>query len=207
MTHSRLHALTDGIFAIAMTLMVFEFKLPVLKSLTNHDLRIALLSQKEVFISYFISFTTLFVYWRAHNFVLTFLAKNIDINLLTFNTIFLLFVGLIPFTTQIAGTYHTIPLAVCIYALNIIAIGLSLFAMRVYIERSERIDNVARTPEQRRAALIRMLLPVGFALIAIPFTLINTGAAYSILLLGVGYNFLNNAEFLARRPKMAPQYL
>src|ERR1041385_3390693 len=106
MTHGRLHALADGIFAIVMTLMVLELKLPSLHGSSNHELWQALLDQKAIFISYFISFAVLFIYWRAHNFVITVFAKSIDINLLTMNGIFLFLVGLIPFTTHLAGSFN-----------------------------------------------------------------------------------------------------
>jgi len=204
MTHGRLHALTDGIFAIVMTLMVLELKLPVIRGTTNRDLWNSLFAQKAIFVSYFVSFAVLFVYWRAHNFVITILAKNININLLTINGIFLFLVGLLPFSTQLAGTYNTIPLALSLYALNIIAIGLTLLWMRTYIERSDFIDNLTRTKAQRRAALIRTLLPVSFAALAIPFSFISTGLADVILLIGVGYNFLNNAADLADKFLITP---
>jgi uncharacterized membrane protein len=204
MTHGRLHALADGIFAIVMTLMVLELKLPTIKGSSSHQLWSALLAQKAIFASYFISFAVLFIYWRAHNFVLTILAKNIDINLLTANGIFLFLVGLVPFTTQLAGTYNKIPLAVCLYALNIIVIGLSVIWMRIYIERADSIENVSRTTSQRRASLIRTTLPVTFAAIAIPFSFISTGLADVVLLIGVGYNFLNNAADLADKYLIGP---
>jgi uncharacterized membrane protein len=204
MTHGRLHALADGIFAIAMTLMVLELKLPILKGTSNHELWTALQSQQAIFASYFISFAVLFIYWRAHNFVITILAKNIDINLLSINGIFLFLVGLIPFTTQLAGTYNKISLAISLYAVNIILIGLTLLVMRIYIERSEKIDNLDRTASQRRAALIRTLLPVTFAAIAIPFSFISTTVADLILLTGVGFNFLNNAADLTDKFLIRP---
>jgi uncharacterized membrane protein len=203
MNHARLHALADGIFAIVMTLMVLELKLPSIHG-SNHELWDALLAQKAVFVSYFISFAVLFVYWRAHNFVITILAKNIDINLLTINGIFLFLVGLVPFTTQLAGSFNKIPLAVSLYALNIVLIGLSVVSMRFYIERSDSIDNVSRTASQRRAALIRTLLPIIFAAVAIPASFISTGLADIILLVGVGYNFLNNAADLADKYLIHP---
>jgi len=204
MTHSRLHALTDGIFAIVMTLMVLELKLPNVDGKTNQALWQSLLSQRAIFVSYFVSFAVLFVYWRAHNFVITILANNIDINLLTINGIFLFLVGLVPFTTQLAGTYNHLPLAVSLYALNIVVIGLSIMWMRFYVEKSDRIDNIDRTPEQRRAALIRTTLPIIFATIAIPISFINTAAADVILVIGVGYNFLNNAADLADKYLISP---
>jgi uncharacterized membrane protein len=203
-THGRLHALADGIFAIVMTLMVLELKLPLLNTATNHGLWSALQKQQAIFLSYFISFAVLFIYWRAHNFVITILAKNIDINLLSINGIFLFLVGLVPFTTELAGTYNKISLAISLYAVNIIAIGLTLLFMRVYIERSEKIDNIDRTASQRRAALIRTLLPVGFATMAIPFSFLSTTVADLILVMGVGFNFLNNAAELTDKYLIRP---
>lgn len=204
MNHSRLHSLTDGIFAIVMTLMVLELKLPAIDSSTNQALWSALLTEKAIFVSYFVSFAVLFVYWRAHNFVITILAKNIDINLLTINGIFLFLVGLVPFTTQLAGTYNQIPLADCLYAVNIILIGLSVIWMRVYVEKSDSIEHVSRSVRQRRAALIRTVLPIIFAVIAIPISFISTGMADVILLVGVGYNFLTNAADLADKYLILP---
>jgi uncharacterized membrane protein len=55
MTHGRLHALADGIFAIVMTLMVLELKLPSIQHASNKELWNALLAQKAIFASYFIS--------------------------------------------------------------------------------------------------------------------------------------------------------
>jgi uncharacterized membrane protein len=204
MTHDRLHALTDGIFAIVMTLMVLELKLPHISDATNQSLWQALQAQKIIFASYFVSFAVLFIYWRAHNFVITFLAKNIDINLLTINVVFLFLVGLVPFTTQLAGSYNEVPLAISIYALNIIAIGSTLLFMRSYIERSDTVDNVTRTPQQRHAATIRTTLPIIFALLAIPLSFISTTLADIVLLLGVGFNFLNNAADLADKYLIGP---
>ena len=204
MTHGRLHALSDGIFAIVMTLMVLELKLPSLSISSSSNLWNALYEQKAVFASYFVSFAVLFIYWRAHNFVITILAKNIDINLLTINGIFLFLVGLIPYTTQLAGTYNTTPLAISIYAANIFVIGFTLLIMRIYIERSEKIENLERTAQQRRAALIRTILPMSFAALSIPFSFINTGCADIILLIGVGYNFLNNAAEIADKYLIQP---
>jgi uncharacterized membrane protein len=204
MTHDRLHALTDGVFAIAMTLMVFQIKLPVVHAMTNASLWQALRGDYNIFSSYFISFALLFVYWRAHNFIITILAKNISIDLLSINGVFLFLVGLIPFSTQLAGTYNKIPLAISLYAANIVAIGLTLWLMRTYIEISEKIENIDRTDAQRRAALIRTLLPVGFAMVAIPLSFMNTDAADIVLLLGVGFNFLRNAAEVADKFLITP---
>ena len=66
MKHERLHALTDGIFAIAMTLLVLDLKLPELaRDVTAPVLTHELLSLWPVFFSFTLSFALLYGYWRA----------------------------------------------------------------------------------------------------------------------------------------------
>jgi uncharacterized membrane protein len=199
MTHGRLHALTDGIFAIVMTLLVLELKVPLVDHHTNAALWHAVKGQATIFLSYLISFAVLFVYWRAHNFTITFLAKNINISLLNINGTFLFLVGLVPFSTHILGEYGDTPLGISIYALNIILIGLNLLAMRLYIEKSTSIENLERTAEQRFGALIRIMTPVICATIAIPLSFISTTGAFLLLIFAVAYNFNNNAADNTRR--------
>jgi uncharacterized membrane protein len=199
MNKERLHALADGIFAIVMTLLVLELKLPSVSSSSNSELWHSLVAQKTLFISYLVSFAVLFVYWRAHNFTITFLAHNIDIMLLNINGIFLLLVGLVPFTTHVLGAYGSTQLGITIYSLNIIFIGLTLLWMRLYVEKSDSIESRERTREQRQGALIRVVTPIFFAAIAIPVSFISTSISFVILLFAVAYNFHNNAADLTKR--------
>lgn len=199
MNKERLHGLTDGIFAIVMTLLVLDLKLPKIASATNGPLLDSLWQQRVIFLSYFISFAVLFVYWRAHNFLVAYLAKTIDVQFLNVNGIFLFLVGLVPFTTHFLGLYSHTQTGISIYAINVALIGLSLLYMRLYIEHSPNIDNIQRTPEQVQGALIRILVPVIFALSAIPISFLSTTVAYGILLLAVAYNFYPNAYDLTRR--------
>ncbi|MDL2363408.1 MAG: TMEM175 family protein [Patescibacteria group bacterium] len=198
MTHGRLHGLTDGIFAIVMTLMVLELKLPAAATKSNESLWHILSSQYVVFLSYFISFAILYIYWRAHNFVVSILAKNIDINLLNINAFFLFLVGLVPYTTHVLGVYSRTSLGITVYALNVVGIGLTLVLMRYYIERATTIENLERTHEQRRGALIRISIPIVFSALAIPVSFINTQVAFIILLFAVFFNFHNNAADLTQ---------
>jgi uncharacterized membrane protein len=204
MTHERLHALTDGIFAIVMTLMVFELKIPDIVNPNNAHVWEALRNQGPVLLSYFISFFLLFTYWRAHNFTITIMAKNVDINLLNLNSTFLFLVGLIPFTTQLAGKYENVSMALTIYALNIILIGLNLAFMRLYVEKSSAIEHVERNQEQRQSAFIRILTPVALAAVCIPLSFISTKLAFVVLVFAALFNMLNNAADFARRYFLNP---
>jgi uncharacterized membrane protein len=204
MNHSRLHALTDGIFAIVMTLLVLELKVPVQKVVSNGALWEILKGQSAIFISYFISFTVLFVYWRVHNYIITILTRNITISLLNFNAVFLFFVGVVPFSTHILGAYPHVPLAICVYAVNVILIGLTLVVMRWFVDNSAHIATLKRTQEQRFAAAVRGLTPVAFAVVAIPVSFISTDTAFGILLFAVAYNFHPSAGTLTIKYFIGP---
>src|SRR5947209_8367386 len=111
MKHDRLQALTDGIFAIVMTLLVLELKVPVFDAPSNSTLWHSIAAEKAIFASYLISFALLFIYWRAHNFIVSTMAKNLDTNLVNINILFLLFIGIVPFTTHLLGAYPQTQLA------------------------------------------------------------------------------------------------
>ena len=199
MNFQRLHGLTDAIFAIVMTLLVLELKVPVLEVQNNNNLWHALTEEKAVFASYLISFALLFIYWRAHGFIVGTLAKNLNMTLININMLFLILIGILPFTTHLLGSYPTLQVAIAIYASNIILIGLTLFGMRQYIDRSSNIESEQRNRTQRINALIRVLTPVICSAIAILLSFINPTSAFVILLLGVFFNLPSNSADAFRK--------
>jgi len=193
MTHGRLHGLVDGIFAIVMTLLVLELKVPALAVKNNHALWHALAQEGSIFISYLMSFILLYIYWRAHNFIISNLAKSLDMTLINLNMLFLVLIGLVPFSTHLLGSYPNLQLAIIIYAFNIILIGLSVFSMRLYIDRSEAIESERRARPQLINAFIRMLTPVVCGTLAILISFSSTRLAFAVLLVGVLFNLPNNS--------------
>ena len=199
MSHERLQALTDGIFAIAMTLLVLDLKVPVVEAATNQSLWNALTENGATFLSYLISFSLLFIMWRGHNFVVSTMAKNLDANLVNLNMFNLLMVGLVPFTTHLIGAYPHTQIAIIIYALNIIFISGTMFAMREYIVRSANIEHDPRTRDQRINAYVRIWSTIVGAALAIIFSFINPVLGFAILLFSVGINLHNNTAEILRK--------
>lgn len=199
MRHDRLQALTDGIFAIVMTLLVLELKVPVFDNPSNSTLWHSLAAEKAIFISYIISFLLLFIVWRGHNYMISTMAKNIDDNLVNLNMFFLLLVGLVPFTTHLIGSYPRTQLAIVIYAVNIILLSSTLAATRQYIEKSASIEHDPRTSDQRINASIRMASIIICATLAIPLSFVNPWLGFGIILLAIGINLLNNAAEIIRK--------
>src|SRR4051812_17802676 len=128
MKPARLEQLADGIFAIVMTIIVFEIRAPLLSNPgSTNELSVAIKAMLPIFLSYLLSFSLLFTYWRAHHFFISVYAKNIDLNLTNLNSIFFFFVGLVPFSTSLIGQYSNNKLSIIIFGIHTIVIGLCLF--------------------------------------------------------------------------------
>src|SRR3990167_4951523 len=131
MNHTRLDQLSDGIFAIVMTIMVFGIKMPIIWGpVDNWGLWFEIKKMLPLFLSYILSFALLFTYWRAHHFFISIYAKNIDLMLTNINALFFMLISLVPFSASILGQYHDNEISVVIFGTHIILIGLSLFWMR-----------------------------------------------------------------------------
>lgn len=191
MKQTRLDQLSDGIFAIVMTLLVIEIKIPEFTSSpTPYTLVQEFLHLKPLFLSYILAFTTLFTFWRAHHFIASVYVKNIDIHFTNINAIFFFFVALVPFSSHFLGAYNGFILPVLVFALNIIMIGISLFYMRNYASKSETIENAKTNDIQERHAHIRILFPVYASFLAIFICFFSINVALTVLTLAVLFNLL-----------------
>ena len=124
-TH-RLSALTDGVFSIVMTLMVFNISLP--KDRPSGNLTMALLGLWASFLAYGISFGLVGIYWSAHHSMFRFIQRTSH-ELVWLNIVFLAFVALVPFSTTLLAAHHSEPVALIVYGGNLILIGLSLLPL------------------------------------------------------------------------------
>lgn len=112
MKTARLEAFSDGVFAIIITIMVLELKVP-------HSTQIsALLSLWPTFLSYILSFWLVAIYWVNHHHIIHLVTKANSAILWT-NMLLLFFLSLIPFSTAYLGENHSSSLTVGIYGCNI----------------------------------------------------------------------------------------
>jgi uncharacterized membrane protein len=100
MSTDRLQALADGVFAIAMTLLVLELPLPE----HSEDLAQDLIEQWPFYAAYVVSFATLAIIWINHHALLDRVARA-DRTLVELNLLLLLFVALVPWPTGLIATY------------------------------------------------------------------------------------------------------
>jgi uncharacterized membrane protein len=189
MKQHRFEGLADGIFAIVMTILVFEIRVPEYTGMvTDRELLGYIIKIFPLFLSYLLSFSLLFTYWRAHHYITSVLAKNFDNKLSNLNALFFFFVGLVPFSSRLLGTYSYTETAIVVFATNIICIGLALYSMRQHVIKSDEIKNTPFTKIENAHANVRLLLPVVIAIIAIGVSFVHKNIALSFFTIAILFN-------------------
>lgn len=131
-TKSRVEAFSDGIFAIIVTLLILEIKVPHIESPDSvGELFGSLLKLIPKFSSWVISFLTICIVWVNHHRLFE-MFKGINIVLFWLNVHLLLWVSFVPFPTALVGDYPRNPLAVAFYGLVMAFTGLAFFLARIY---------------------------------------------------------------------------
>lgn len=129
---NRIEAVSDGVFAIALTLLVLDIKVPISSTIhTEKDLFNALAALAPKFLSYFLSFVTLGIFWTAHSVQYTYIERG-DRHLNWLSLFFLLFVSVMPFTTAFLSEHIEFRVSIGLYWLNIFFLGLIIYFHWVY---------------------------------------------------------------------------
>ena len=123
----RLAALSDGIFAVAMTLLVLELRTPARELIHNEgDLRQVLAALLPQLLVYLMSFMTLGIFWVGQQTQLNHLARS-DRDLTWIHLAFLFAVTLMPFSTRLLTEFLSYRPALLAYWSNILALGATLY--------------------------------------------------------------------------------
>lgn len=124
MTPNRLEAFSDGVFAIAITLLVLDLSVPEPGS--EHTLGHELLVNWPSYAAYVVSFMTIGIIWINHHAAFSRL-RAVDHSILIWNLLLLMTVGILPFTTHLMATYLTESsgegLAAAVYAGSFLLMG------------------------------------------------------------------------------------
>lgn len=138
---SRLEAFSDGVFAVAITLLVVNLQVP--PSISGHgDLVADLLSEWPAYLSLIVSFATVGIIWVNHHAVFTLVAR-VDRVLLLLNLLLLLAVVILPFPTQLLGRAlqagHNQAIVAALYSACSLFMGLAFGAVFFYATSSPRL--------------------------------------------------------------------
>jgi uncharacterized membrane protein len=182
---------SDGMFAIAMTLLVVGIAVPTLSDGDSVDeLADAINDLSSSIISFFISFAVIGRYWIAHHQFFSLLGR-IDQGLVGINLVYLAFVAFLPFPTALLGNYFENPLSVAIYAGAVAIVS----GMEVVLFRhAYRGGLLARplTPEVYRWGALMSLSPVIFFAASMPVAFLNTTLAVATWFLAIPFQVVAN---------------
>ncbi len=166
---TRLNNLSDGVFAIALTLLAFDLRLPA--GVLVIDLPNKLLELAPKFVVYLISFVVIGGAWGAHQRMLKQIKRG-DGLLVWFNLFCLLFVGLLPASAALLGRYPTAFLAITCFALDVALIQLTTLWLWQHASRSSLI-NPRLDPRVVVSIGRRLKLSTVIFLLSIPLALWN----------------------------------
>ena len=174
----RLAALSDGIFAVAMTLLVLDLRVPVSQHIIHEqDLLSAMTKLGPNILPYFMSFLTLGIFWVGQQTQLNNFTRS-NRHLTWLNLVFLLAVTLTPFSTALLAAFITFRLAIVVYWLNIVLLGSMLFISWRYARHAQLLkDEVTEeifAANQRRIVIAQSLYAFG-ALLCIINTYVSIG--------------------------------
>lgn len=160
---SRIEALTDGIFAVAMTLLVLDIKVPGGKFDSETDLIKTFTPLLPKFLSYLLGFMTLGIFWVGHSTQFKFI-KNTDRHLTWISIFFWMFAAIIPFSTAFLSEHIHFKFAVGLYWLNIFLLGMILLIHWVYTSRKnlldESVDETVFKAVQKRIIIAQTLYAI-----------------------------------------------
>ncbi|HEU0297420.1 MAG TPA: TMEM175 family protein [Anaerolineales bacterium] len=171
---NRLNNLSDGVFAIALTLLAFDIRLP--EGVQVGDLPKNLLALAPKFMVYLISFVVIGGAWGAHQRMLNQIKRG-DGLLVWFNLFCLLFVALLPASAAVLGRYPDTFLAITCFALDVALIQLTTLWLWRHASRSGLI-NPKLDPRVVVSIGRRLNLSTVIFLLSIPLALWNTWITY-----------------------------
>jgi uncharacterized membrane protein len=182
----RIVTFSDGVFAIAITLLVLNIETPEIPAnLVAEELPGRLLDLWPKFLSYVISFLVILTYWIAHHSIFSAI-RGYDRKLIWLNSLFLMCVAFLPFPASLFGEYGEQPLVVAIYAGSLAITRLLLTAVWWYASSGRRlVDRDLDTNMIKAYRLRGLAIPLIFLLsIFISFFSVSA-AVYSWVLLMV----------------------
>ena len=169
MAAGRLEALGDGIFSVAMTVLVIELKIPSVQGNSLKDLLHGLYETRQELFCYFISFVVLGIMWFGHRMVFEYISRT-NRYFIFLGVLFYMVVCLVPFSARFLAANTLRWYAILMYGLNLSACNLALYAQWVYgIHRPSLHARVLPKQVKKVAQVLFLISPIMYT-IAISFS-------------------------------------
>lgn len=160
---NRIEAFSDGVFAVAITLLILEVKVPHLAM--GETLWGELIHLWPKFLAYIVSFSVIGIFWVGHHIMFHYI-KRADRTLLWLNTLLLMFVSAIPFAAALIGEYRTEQAAVALYGALLFVTGLIFYILWAYASYRHRLIRPTMPPELVRLGHKAVLIAPAVYLVA-----------------------------------------
>lgn len=154
----RMEGMSDGVFAIVLTLLVLQFEVP---DVPASRLPAAVGDQETLLVSYLLSFVV-GLYWIIHHNLFQSITGH-DRVLLWLNLLFLLSISFLPYPTEIIGSYGT-QFAWTVYAINFVLVGVLMTSVWAYATRAGFTDDRIDEQDARLISIRGLISPVVFVL-------------------------------------------
>ena len=183
----RIAALSDGIFAVAMTLLVLDLRVPAAEAVhSEHDLRRLLIALSPRVLVFLMSIMTNGIFWVGQQTQLNYFARS-DRNLAWIHISFLCAICLTPFSTSLLAEFIHYRTALLVYWSNILLLGLTLYWSWSYATRAHLlVDDLP--PEIHPAVIRRIVVAQSLYAVGAALCFINTyWAIAAIVLIQINY--------------------
>lgn len=172
----RLIFFSDAVFAIAITLLTLNIRLPAeISAMSNGQLLDQLLGGWRNYLAYAIGFLAIGSFWVAHHRRFRFI-KRYDRGLLMLNLLLLMIIAFVPFSTSVISESGN-RTATIFYALTMTLAGLMLTAVWWYASRHNRLTDSQLDAPQRRRQFVALFLTVGLFLLSIGLAFLSENLA------------------------------
>jgi uncharacterized membrane protein len=182
----RVEAFSDGVFAIAITLLVLDLKVPHATELGGRTLASALLRQWPIFLAYLTSFATILVMWVNHH-VMFGRIRRVDSKFLFLNGLLLLFVTFVPFPTSLVAEYfreggEPARTAGLVYSGTYVLIAVAYNLLWRYAAAGRHLLD-PHIPQERIVDITRKYAPgIPLYLVAVALSLVSVPASIALCL-------------------------
>ncbi len=190
MEKSRIAALVDGVFAVAMTLLVLDLKLPEgVKISDDAEAWRQLVELKSHFSIYVLSFIVLGIFWIGHHSLFHFV-RRVNRSLLWLNLLFLLFITLLPFSTNLLSGHSPLHIPVAVYGTNLLLLSLTSLLHLRYLAHHPELSHDQLTPPWIATVRLRTAIPAVIAAGSIAISFFAPSIALSAYWLLLVFHFV-----------------
>ncbi len=162
----RVVAFSDGVFAIIITILVLDVRVP--SNLSEQSLREALDETGSTLVAWVISFLLVGMYWVWHRDLFD-KVHTVNRDVVWLNLVFLLPVSLVPFGAAMLGEYPNEPIALHLFGFVLIAVSLARVGLYWYVNRRPDLLWDQGTQRSRRVGVALSAAPIGLYVLAMLF--------------------------------------